>query len=216
MIKLHQLRLELFTSLGKRKGFLHSLLPQYQATYKNQIASNAYKEFVANQRRKGSYVEDVAATRGAQMEFERCQASAIRDYLVLVYSRSIMRALHTIFDKLVDERTGNLFNDTGSITLSRPYLVSGYPVDIGEMDYFQKLSFFDEFNHEIYVQSMKTSAPLLASAREKTRGSSDEKSTVVEVDTASHFIIRRDMLSQSVRQIFVIKIQEVYLILLIR
>ncbi|KAI9183893.1 hypothetical protein H9P43_002945 [Blastocladiella emersonii ATCC 22665] len=195
--RLLQLRFELLSVTAKRRPFQYSQVSTFVSVYKTQVISTAYREFVANQRRKGSHIEDVTATRNAQMEFEKCQVSALRQTLLLAYTRAMVRSLRSVFDLLVDERTDALFAHREAFTVPRPYMVQAYPVELHASDFSHKAALFDDFNYELYACSLKTTAALIQACRDKGRVILDERTATVEVDTNVHFVVRREFLAQA-------------------
>ncbi|KNE54576.1 hypothetical protein AMAG_00543 [Allomyces macrogynus ATCC 38327] len=198
LLRLHQLRFELLSATANRKPLHHAQVETYLSVYKTHINAHAYREFLAHQRRKGSHIEDVTATRAAQMEFEKCQVSALKHHLLILYSRAVMRAMRRLFDLLVDERTEALFANHSSMQIPRAYLVHDLPAELTDHDYLAKSALFEEFHHDLFQNSMKSTAPLLQFAREKSKALvHDDRSSTIEIDTNTHFVIRRELLAES-------------------
>ncbi|KAI9224187.1 hypothetical protein BC828DRAFT_149812 [Blastocladiella britannica] len=196
--KIMNMRFELLSVVGRRQPVKLSHVAPFLATYKAFVTAPAYKEFVINQRRKGSHVEDVNATRGAQIEFEKCQTAALRNTLLVAYTRSIMRCLRRVFDLMADERSDSLFNNRDAIVLPRPYLIHAYPVELREGDFAHKSTLFDDFSYELHAYSQQTLSLILQAMRDRGRILADERGALVEVDAASVFLVRREYLATAV------------------
>ncbi|KAL7747220.1 hypothetical protein RI367_007431 [Sorochytrium milnesiophthora] len=212
--KLIKLRLELLrTDLDNESLKTKERLETFIKSYRDNIMNDAYKYYIAQQRKKGTHIEELSASRSSQHEFENCQVLMIKQHLLYKYTGGFVRAVQHLFDLLVDERTNVLSHsgDVVSIPSTAPNLVA--ELLLPSADVLAKSALFTTFVNDLQLYSARSVAPLISKMRDKpksettatesdtdgnyTKPASPSSQRVIELEYNQYFVCSKEQFSQA-------------------